>query len=106
MTKNNQILASLCYFSILMLGILFPIIVYFAVDDQEVKAHAKRALFSHLLPFILTVITVLILAAFVLTNTASTALPVIGLMAFVWIGIISFIVLIWNIIQGVLVLKD
>lgn len=114
---NNRILSALCYFSILFAPFLLPIIVYFITPDLEVKHHAKRSLLSHLLPVGLLVITIIfmIIGAF----SASTipydggygtgtgigfmsAMPIILMILYM---IVSLIILIWNIIQGVKVLQ-
>ena len=48
--KGNNILSSLCYFSIFFAPFLLPIIVYFVAED-EVKYHAKKAFWSHVFPY-------------------------------------------------------
>ncbi|HDR7795260.1 TPA: DUF4870 domain-containing protein, partial [Bacillus luti] len=48
--KGNNILLSLCYFSIFFVPFLLPIIVYFIAEDG-VKFHVKRRcdhMFSHI----------------------------------------------------------
>ena len=49
--NGNKILAALSYFSVLFAPILFPIIVWI-VGDAETKPHAKRALWTHIIPSI------------------------------------------------------
>ncbi len=58
--NGNKILAALSYFSVLFAPILFPIIVWI-VGDAETKPHAKRALWTHIIPSIATFIGVAIL---------------------------------------------
>lgn len=113
---NNRILSALCYFSILFAPFLLPIIVYFITPDLEVKHHAKRSLLSHLLPVGLLVITILfmIIGAFSFstmpydgygTSTGigfMSAMPIILMILYM---VVSLIILIWNIIQGVKVLQ-
>ncbi|MGG0188230.1 DUF4870 domain-containing protein, partial [Bacillus rhizoplanae] len=50
--KSNNILSSLCYFSIFFAPFLFPIIVFF-IAEGDVKYHAKKALWTHIIPFII-----------------------------------------------------
>ena len=103
----NKVLASLCYFSIFFAGFIFPIIVYFVSDDARVKQHAKKAFISHLIPF-LTVLGVIIcgFALGMFTNGAfPDAIPGIIFIGFILAGIVNFIIVIWNIIKGITVLK-
>lgn len=97
MNRNNKAISSLCYFSIFFAPFLLPLIVYFIVDDREVKHHAKASLFSHILPVI--VIPLFIVA--ILLNSVAFLFFVIVLG-----GLASVFVLIWNIIKGVQLLKE
>jgi len=112
---NNRALSSLCYFSILFAPFLLPIIIYFVTVDREVKFHAKRSLLSHLIPVGLLIIAFVVFAiGMVSASTVSfdgsnsgygilaTGLPFLFMIVY---GIISLIVLIWNIVQGVKVLQ-
>lgn len=99
---TNKIISSLCYFSVLFVAVLFPIVVYFASDELEVKNHAKRAFISHLVPLI--TVPVAILAAIWGITGNETAMLYIIFPAFIICIILTLIVLIWNIVQGVKVL--
>lgn len=112
---NNRALSSLCYFSILFAPFLLPIIIYFVSVDKEVKYHAKRSLLSHLIPVGLLIIAFIVFAigmvsastvTFDGTNSGfgilATGLPFLFMIVY---GIVSLIVLIWNIVQGVKVLQ-
>ena len=59
MENNNKILSILCYVSLLFAPFLLPLIVYFAIKDTKVKYHAKRALISHSIPTILSILLVI-----------------------------------------------
>jgi len=103
----NKVLASLCYFSIFFAGFIFPIIVYFVSDNDHVKQHAKKAFISHLIPF-LTALGVIIcgFALGMFTNGAFLdAIPGIIFIGFILVGIANLIIVIWNIIKGITVLK-
>lgn len=115
---NNRVLSSLCYFSIFFAGFILPLIVYFAANDQEVKRHAKRAFISHLLLLIPTIIGIILFIALIATSpfsfemnvmdesSSSGALLVIAWFVFVIVEVVlSLGVVIWNIIQGVKVLR-
>lgn len=96
---GNRLLSSLCYFSIFFAGFIFPIIVYFISDSNEVKAHAKRALLSHLLPLI-TIPIIIMLAIF--DGTGGFGVVIFGAIV---IGGINIAVVIWNIVKGIQALK-
>ena len=103
----NKILSSLCYFSIFFAGFLFPIVVYFVSDDHHVKQHAKAAFVSHLIPFLTGAGIIIYGFAFGAFNqpVSAEAFPVIMLIGFILAGIVNVIIVIWNIIKGIQVLK-
>lgn len=92
--KDYRLISSLSYFSIFFAAFIFPLAVYFIVQDEEVKYHAKRALFSHLIPLL----TILILLASIFTFSYS---PVNMVIFVIVVAIINFAILIWNIVQGI-----
>jgi hypothetical protein len=104
---SNKVLSSLCYFSVFFAGFIFPIIVYFVSDDFNVKQHAKKALLSHLIPFI----TIIFFVVFALTagafnpESSPEAIPGLVFLGIIISGILNTIVIIWNIIKGIKVLK-
>lgn len=99
--ETNRLVSSLCYFSIFFAGFIFPIAVYFIVDDLEVKEHAKKALLSHLIPLITIPVVVFTL---IFTGGEPTMLAVGGIFVFILLGVINLGVLIWNIVKGIKVL--
>ena len=102
-------LSALNYFSIFFAPFLVPIIVFFISKDQDVRYHAKRALISHIIPvFIGILIAVYMLFSVILTgnepnfgDTMFTTMIVI----MITYGLLSVFVLIWNVIQGIKVLR-
>lgn len=114
---NNRVLSALCYFSIFFAGFILPLIVYFVATDQEVKRHAKRAFISHLLLIIPTIIGVILFIAVIAINPFAPSMNSIEssangtVLAISWIvfiileAVLSLVVFIWNIIQGVKVLR-
>ncbi|MEN1966716.1 DUF4870 domain-containing protein [Lentibacillus sp. N15] len=99
METEGKILSSLNYFSIFFAPFLFPLIVYFVAADKEVTYHAKRALISHIIPFIVILLAIIIGAVFSMSNSIglATGTIVTGLLT---AGILYIVYLIWNIIQG------
>jgi hypothetical protein len=95
MSQMNRLIASLCYFSFFFLPFVLPIVVYFIVEDLEVKQHAKSSVLSHILP--LVSIPFLIYFAF---NYGGWMI----VLVFLIFGAIILTVTIWNIYRGVQIL--
>ncbi len=115
---NNRVLSSLCYFSIFFAGFILPLIVYFVSTDQDVKRHAKRAFISHLLLIIPTIFGVILFIATIAASPFSYEMNIMNessgngtflvILWFVFViveVVISLVVFIWNVIQGIKVLR-
>lgn len=101
MDTEYKVLSSLCYFSIFFAPFLLPLIVYFVISDAEVRRHAKRALLSHILPFILIFVVIILgLAMF----NSHMAIPFVAI-GIVVSGIVYVVFFIWNIVQGIKVFQ-
>lgn len=107
--KNEKILGALSYFSIFFAPFLFPLVVWFVVDNREVKRHAKLALISHLVPVILGIAASLIFTFSMIsfsfqmdmgTNEFSLWALTPFLFMLIYGGLLLAIV-VWNIIQGI-----
>ena len=101
--ETKKIISSLCYFSVLFVGGVFPLVVYFASEELEIKTHAKRAFFSHIVPLI--TIPIAVLAAYFGITGNESALIYIIIPAVLICALLTFSVLIWNIVQGIKVLR-
>ena len=107
--NNSKGLSALNYFSIFFAPFIVPIIVYFVSQDSEVKRHSMRALVSHIIPIVLAIF--LFIGVFALGIFSNDALNFDDSAFFTWSGafvvyaIINFVVIIWNVIQGVKVLR-
>lgn len=112
--SNNKILSALCYFSIFFSPLLLPAIVFFITDDVEVKGHAKRSLISHLAPVVLLIAGFVLFTFSMVSYDSRLATMMSGQFDF-WglapilfmliYGLLFLIVVIWNVYQGVKVLK-
>jgi hypothetical protein len=112
--SNSKLLAALCYFSVFFTPLLIPIIIYFVSDDREVKHHAKRSFVSHLVPVILLIAGFIIFSfsMFSFTNNMNgmpsenfgfwQLTPFLFMLVY---GLLLMAILIWNVFQGVKVLK-
>ncbi|MGA9228398.1 MAG: DUF4870 domain-containing protein [Mesobacillus sp.] len=100
---TKRVVSALCYFSIMFAGILFPLVAYFASEDLDVKHHAKKALFSHLIPLI--PLPLILLAVYFDITRGAGEFPVMMFASAMLMVIMSFIVLIWNLVKGIKVLN-
>lgn len=112
--SNSRVLSSLCYFSVFFAPLLVPVIIYFITDDFEVRRHAKKSLISHIIPMALLIAGFIILSFSIFSfNPESIIVP--GSNVMFWSAVpllfiflysaLFLIVLIWNVMEGVKVLK-
>ncbi|MRX72356.1 hypothetical protein GJU40_09355 [Bacillus lacus] len=104
--QSKSLLSCLCYFSVFFAPLIFPVIVYFVADDAETKMHARKSLLSHLLALITVAIAsisfIFVLGAAVSIGTELFLLTVAGFFLF---GLVNLMIIVWNIVQGVKLLK-
>ncbi|CEI82794.1 DUF4870 domain-containing protein [Oceanobacillus oncorhynchi] len=107
--EGNKLLSSLCYFSIFFAPFLFPILVWI-LGDEETKGHAKKALWTHLIPIIATIIAGIIIFSIgigqVWTDEVSGRLFIAMIIAIAVCFIIDVYYFIWNIVKGIKVLSS
>ncbi|WP_445613075.1 DUF4870 domain-containing protein [Geobacillus sp. YF-1] len=107
--STNKMVSALCYFSVFFAPLLLPIVVYFVVEDMEVKRHAKRSLVSHLIPAATIVLFIAFAASPLLLGHWNEGSFLFG-SGVVWLGflvagVVNLVVVIWNVIKGIQVLK-
>ena len=100
--NGNKVLSSLSYFSIFFAPFLLPIIIYI-VGERDVRDHAKRAFFSHIIPVI--VIFGGVIFSGVLGIGGFEHFTIGMILAYVVGGLLSIYFFIWNIVKGVQVLR-
>ncbi|PII42485.1 DUF4870 domain-containing protein [Bacillus velezensis] len=93
--RENKILSSLCYFSIFFAPFLFPIIVYFLSRD-DVKEHAKKSLWTHLIPYLIGLLGM---------NDIRHAGPFL-LATYAVTFLVAIYFFIWNIVKGIKVFSE
>lgn len=110
--ENNKLLSALSYFSVLFAPFILPIIVYFVSHNADVKHHAKRSLISHLIPFVFMILLfVLVFSSFftmsshTVFNEPSFLTATAPLLLILLYLVIYVVILVWNIVQGVKVLR-
>jgi hypothetical protein len=94
---TKKAVSAICYFSLFFAPFLFPIVVYFIVDDSEVMEHAKKSFLSHLLPIVAVPLGIII----VFETQYHLAAIIISALIF---GTLTLIVTIWNIVKGIKVI--
>ncbi|WP_080873537.1 DUF4870 domain-containing protein [Oceanobacillus timonensis] len=106
--EGNKLLSSLCYFSIFFAPFLFPILVWI-FGNEETKAHAKKALWTHLIPIIAIIIAgsiiVLIRVGQIGQGNPDGMLLITTMIAIAVCFIIDIYYFIWNIVKGIKVLS-
>ncbi|HDR4605087.1 MULTISPECIES: DUF4870 domain-containing protein [Bacillus cereus group] len=104
--NGNKLLSAFSYWSVLFAPILFPVIIWLLGND-ETKNHAKRALWTHIIPTIAAIIGTGILF---LINMGSVEPDGTFYIAAIIVVVICFIIdiyyFIWNIIKGIKVIKS
>ncbi|MFZ3590174.1 DUF4870 domain-containing protein [Bacillus sp. DJP31] len=99
---SNKIISALCYFSIFFAGFILPIIVYFIVNDREVKKHAKHAFISHLIPVV--TIPFLLIGGFM--SGVGEVVAGVLILGIILTFILNIVVIIWNVVKGIEVLRS
>ncbi|MCP1123258.1 MULTISPECIES: DUF4870 domain-containing protein [Bacillus] len=102
--KSNNILSSLCYFSIFFAPFLFPIIVFF-IAEGDVKYHAKKALWTHIIPFIILFGGLALSGAVGIGMGEAASIGVGMIVTYVIFAVVGIYYCVWNIVKGVKVLK-
>lgn len=100
---TNKVLSSLSYFSLFFAPILFPIIVFFLTKD-ETRNHAKNAFISHILPTVVLIAGGIAIAVFGLNGWEHAPFGFIVLIGV--FALLSFVLFIYNIVQGIKVLIE
>lgn len=102
--SNRRLLSSLNYFSIFFAPFLFPFITIL-VGEKDIKGHGKRAFLSHSIPVILYFIMMSVFSLSSYLTGADQPNSILVIWGVTILAIISVSVVIWNVIQGVKVIK-
>ena len=103
--SNRRLLASLNYFSVFFSPFLFPLITM-RFGESDIKDHGKKAFISHAIPVTLyvTMIIVIYLSAYITNAEQPNSILVIS--CGILLALLTISVVIWNVLQGVKVLKS
>ncbi|MDU5145588.1 MAG: DUF4870 domain-containing protein [Paenibacillus dendritiformis] len=103
--NGNKLVSALSYWSVLFAPILFPILVWI-VGDSESKSHAKRALWTHILPTVTAIAGFAALGVISLSvREVEVTLGIGSVITVALCGLISVYFFIWNIVKGIQVIK-
>lgn len=112
--KNKKTLSALCYFSVFFFPLLIPFVIHLLSEDKEVKHHAKRSFISHLIPTLVLIIG-LVFFSISMFSVEKRMMAVMQQQFDFWqfapflftliYGFLFITLLIWNVFQGVKVLK-
>ena len=97
--ETSKVLSGLSYLSVLFAGILFPLVLFFASEDQRTKHHAKKAFLSHLI--MLIPVPVIVYAAITQIGMNQSEFPILFIGSILFTVVLSLIVTVWNIIKGI-----
>ncbi|SMG18924.1 DUF4870 domain-containing protein [Paenibacillus aquistagni] len=102
--KPSQVLSSLCYFSIFFAPFLFPLLIWL-IADNEVKDHAKKALWSHIVPTIVLIIGMITSFSVGIGSESAVWVSILLVVTYGLFILIWLYYFIWNIVKGLRVLK-
>lgn len=108
--NDYKVLSSLSYFSIFLAPFLLPLIIFFASSNSEVKYHAKRAFLSHLIPIVASIVLFIFVAGGTVffeysSQSSGGGIYIAGILFMLLYGAITLGITIWNVIQGIKVLR-
>jgi len=103
--SNRRLLSSLNYFSIFFAPFLFPFITI-CVGEKDIKGHGKRAVISHSIPVILYFIMMSVFSLSSYLTGADQPNSILVICGITILAIFSISVVIWNVAQGVKVMKN
>ena len=101
--SEHKVLSSLSYFSLFFAPILFPIVVYF-LTKGETKRHARNAFLSHIIPSIVFFGGLIMIV--LLGINGWEHLPISLILLFIISALLSFVLLVYNIVLGIKVLIE
>ena len=100
MLTTIKMLSGICYFSIFFAPFLCPVIIYFVVNDREVRKHAKKALMLHIVPVVVTVMAIVV----GVVDIVGFHFSGVSILFFIAVLIINIVAFVWNIVKGIQVL--
>lgn len=105
--EQSKGINALSYLSAFFAPFVVPIIIYFVSKEADVRHHAKRAFISHIIPIVLGLVLffTFLATAYTANQLVSDTVTYGFIAAFIGYGIVTFALLIWNIVQAIKVLR-
>ncbi|WP_199615409.1 hypothetical protein [Paenibacillus alkalitolerans] len=103
MNQTERALSALAYFSVFFLGFIFPAVLFFVTNHPEVRRHALAAFISHCIPVGFGIAVFIAFAGIgwmAVSSESPAALAGIFIVLGLF-GLVSLIVVIWNVYKGV-----
>lgn len=98
--QDNRPLSALSYLSVFFAPFIVPILVFLISKDEEVRSHSKKALISHLIPFLsIVLVFLLIVGSFFTQNEA--AIGGAAIIGIVGIMLVNIAVILYNIYKAI-----
>lgn len=98
--QDNRLLSALSYLSVFFAPFLVPIIIFLVSKDDEVRDHSKKALISHLIPFVSAIFAFALFFGSIFT-TNELAIGGSFLLGFVLFIVVNIIVVLYNIFKAI-----
>lgn len=98
--KDNRLLSALSYLSVFFAPFIVPIIVFLASKDDEVRDHSKKALISHLIPFVSAIFAFILFFGSIFTNN-EFAIGGSFFLGFALVIVVNIVVVIYNIFKAI-----
>lgn len=102
--SNRRLLSSLNYFSLFFAPVVFPLITMIA-GTADIKKHGKRALISHLFPVPMYAIMLMIIQLLLYVEIIQQESSILEISGIIFVMLTLLGVVIWNVVQGVKVLR-
>ncbi|QLL69238.1 DUF4870 domain-containing protein [Lactobacillus sp. 3B(2020)] len=108
----SRLMASICYFSVLFMPVVLPLIAWLVArlmsnPNEAVAYHAKRAFWSQVIPAIFGIFALLLITGIGFsTDFNSWALSGLSMALLILAGLIAAGLWVYNIVMAILVLLD
>lgn len=105
--SENKVVNALSYLSIVFAPFIFPFIVWLvSKDNPDMHETAKRAFLLHLIPVVLSILTVLLFTITFATSSGSKGVAVLFGIVVILVILIDILMFIYNLYLGIKILID
>ncbi|EHO53621.1 DUF4870 domain-containing protein [Lentilactobacillus kisonensis] len=105
--SENKVVNALSYLSIVFAPFIFPFIVWLvSKDNPDMHETAKRAFLLHLIPVVLSILTILLFTITFATSSGSKGVAVLFGIVVILVILIDILMFIYNLYLGIKILID